>query len=184
MAQGTEHSRKSAVFLDRDGVLIHATVRDSVPHPPASVDQVQIIDAAPAALNELRRAGHLLIVVTNQPDVARGAQTREGVDQINRLLMARLPLDQIYVCCHDTADHCACRKPAPGLLSDAARQWGIDLAASFMVGDRWSDVEAGRAAGCTTILLDRDYSRRERCTPNHVVADLTEAARLILAYGK
>ncbi len=95
--------------------------------------------------------------------------------------MRALPIDRIYVCYHDNADQCQCRKPAPGMLSDAAKDYGIDLARSYMIGDRWSDVEAGRCAGCRTILLNRTYSQRERCTPDHVVVDLPEAARIILA---
>lgn len=172
---------KPAIFLDRDGVIIETTVCDGVPRPPASLAQTRIIAETEPTLHALAHAGFKLIVVTNQPDVARGTQTREAVEVINRYLLERLPIDRIYVCYHDNADACACRKPAPGMLSDAARDFGIDLANSYMIGDRWSDVEAGRRAGCRTILLDRTYSQRERCTPDHIVADLPEAARLILA---
>ncbi len=174
----------TAVFLDRDGVLIRTCVRGSTPHPPASLNEVEILEGVSNALHSLAKAGHQLIVVTNQPDVARGSQSMADVEAINRLLMERLPINRIYTCYHDDADRCACRKPAPGMLSDAARDFGVDLSASFMVGDRWSDVEAGRAAGCTTFLLDRSYSRRERCTPDHVVADLSEAAARILKMGR
>lgn len=172
---------RPAVFLDRDGVLVETTVREGVPHPPAKLSEVRIVDEVSRTLFNLGAAGYLLIVVTNQPDVARGTQTRSEVEKINRLLMRTMPIDRIYVCYHDSADQCACRKPAPGMLSDAANDFGIDLARSYMIGDRWSDVEAGRRAGCRTILINRTYSQRERCTPDRVVADLPEAARVILA---
>ena len=125
-------------------------------------------------------AGFPLIVVTNQPDVARGTQTREAVEAINERLSHELPLSAVYVCYHDDGDGCACRKPKPGMLLRAAEGHGIDLAASWMVGDRWGNVVAGRAAGCQTLLIDLPYSQGHRCTPDARVADLTEAADRIL----
>ncbi len=179
--KSVEGDSKPAIFLDRDGVLIETIIREGVPHPPATLSEVCIVDVASRTLFDLGVAGYLRIVVTNQPDVARGTQTRANVEMINDLLMRAMPIDRVYVCYHDNADHCACRKPAPGMLSDAAGDFGIDLARSYMIGDRWSDVEAGRNAGCRTILLNRSYSQRERCAPDHVVTDLTEASRVILA---
>ena len=170
-----------AVFLDRDGVLVAAVVRDGKPYPAARLEDVEILPGVAAALAELRRAGYVLVVVTNQPDVARGAQTREAVDAIHAYLGHALPLDAIYCCFHDDADHCACRKPAPGMLRDAARDLGIDLAASFIVGDRWRDVDAGRAVGCRTIFVDRQYSERQPTSFDAKVGSLPEAAAWILS---
>ena len=169
-----------AIFLDRDGVLNRAIVREGVPHPPDNVEQVEILPGVAEALKLLEARGLPLIVVTNQPDVARGTQTRVGVEQINRFLSDRLPISAVYTCYHDTADHCACRKPKPGLLTEAAAAYNIDLSRSFMVGDRWSDVAAGRAAGCRTLLIDRPYSQPERCTPEFCVRDLPEAVQIVL----
>ncbi len=171
-----------AVFLDRDGVLNRAVVRKGKPHPPANLDELEIPDDVPVALQMLRDAGFRLIGATNQPDVARGAQTRAMVEMINAALCARLPLDEIRVCYHDDVDACECRKPAPGLLTQAAREHAIDLAASFMIGDRWKDIEAGRRAGCTTIHLDGNYAETWRGEPAVVcVHSLREAAEWILS---
>ncbi len=169
-----------AVFLDRDGVLNRTTVDHGVPHPPATAADVDVLPGVPDALALLARRGLLRIVVTNQPDVARGAQTRAAVEGINQRLMQELPLDAIYTCYHDDADRCDCRKPRAGLIEQASRAFGIDPAASFMVGDRWSDIAAGEAAGCTTFLLDMPYSQSHRCTPDYHVADLLQAAQQIV----
>mgnify|MGYP001343562891 CR=1 FL=1 len=173
-------SSRPAVFFDRDGVLNRTTVRNGVPHPPDSVDQVEVLPGVAEALAELAQRGLPLVVVTNQPDVARGTQTRETVDRINQFLCDRLPLTAVYTCYHDSADNCSCRKPRPGLLWQAATAYNIDLKRSFLVGDRWSDVAAGQAAGCETFLIEQTYSESERCTPDHRVRDLPEAAQLIL----
>ena len=171
---------RRAVFLDRDGVLNRTIVRDGVPHPPDTPDELEVLPGVPAALAALAARGLALVVVTNQPDVARGTQSRAVVEAINDRLRAQLPLDDILVCYHDTPDGCGCRKPLPGLLVRSAAAHGVDLRRSFMVGDRWSDVEAGRAAGCTTVLIDMPYSRRERCAPDYIAADLPDAAQQII----
>jgi D-glycero-D-manno-heptose 1,7-bisphosphate phosphatase len=171
---------RPAVFLDRDGVLNRTVVTDGVPHPPASVEEVEILPGVLEALARLVALNLPLIVVTNQPDVARGAQTREAVEQINMFLRDRLPLTAFYVCYHDNPDNCACRKPKPGLITDAAAAYNIDLARSFVVGDRWSDIAAGQAAGCRTILIELPYSKGSRCEPDYRVRDLPEAVEIIV----
>jgi len=175
---------RRAVFLDRDGVLNRTTVKDGVPYPPASAGQVELLDGVPEALALLQQHGWLLIAVTNQPDVARGSQTREAVEQINQRLAEQLPLSAIFTCFHDNQDGCDCRKPRPGMLVEAAEIHQIDLSNSFMVGDRWSDVVAGQAAGCRTFLIDLPYSQRRRCTPDFTVANLLEAAHQIVQLGE
>jgi len=174
---------RPAVFLDRDGVLNRALMRDGVPHPPQHPDEFELLPGVAEALAQLAAAGFALVVVTNQPDVARGTQTRAGVDALNDRIRTALPVLDVLTCFHDTADGCACRKPRPGLLLEAAGRWHLDPARSFMVGDRWSDIEAGRAAGCRTVLVARPYSKPERCSPDCRVADLTEVAAWILAGG-
>ena len=171
---------RRAVFLDRDGVLNRANVVDGKPLPPASVDELELLPGVEQACRQLHEAGLLLIVVTNQPDVARGTQTMATVEALNRELSSRLPLDEVRVCPHDDADRCQCRKPAPGLLLDAARDWGIDLENSVMVGDRWRDVEAGRRAGCKTVFIDSGYSERPPEAPDLTVRGLGEAVPWIL----
>lgn len=165
------------MFLDRDGVLNEAVVRAGKPYPPSGVDELTIYPEAASALRRLRDAGFALVVVTNQPDVARGTQTRAAVDAINSELRRCLPLDEIRVCYHDDADACDCRKPKPGLLTAAPVH---DLARSFMVGDRWRDIEAGQRAGCRTVFIERDYHERQPTADAHV-RSLSEAAAWILA---
>jgi D-glycero-D-manno-heptose 1,7-bisphosphate phosphatase len=170
-----------AVFLDRDGVLNRVSMKDGIPRPPAAVSAVEILPGVPEAM-ALLAARHLLLVgVTNQPDVARGTQSREAVQEINCYLLSRLPLQDLLTCFHDEQDGCQCRKPKPGLLLHAAASRGIDLGRSFMVGDRWSDVAAGAAAGCSTFLIETPYNERQRCQPDYIVSDLMGAARRIVA---
>ena len=172
-----------AVFLDRDGVLIHTFVHDGVPHPPQDLSEVKFLPSVNEALRLLREHHFKLLVVTNQPDVARGTQSRHVVEQINDHLMHQLPLDAIYTCYHDTPDQCDCRKPRPGMLLRAAAEHGVKLSDSFMVGDRGSDIAAGAAARCKTILIDRPYSRCDQIKPHFKVADLREAAEVVLSQG-
>jgi len=169
-----------AVFLDRDGVINHVILKDGKPYPPATLADLVILPGVEAALLRLRKAGFRLIVVTNQPDVARGAQTRARVEEINAWLQARLPIDEFCVCYHDDKDDCNCRKPKPGLLLDAAEDRGLDLKTSFMVGDRWRDIEAGCSAGCRTVFIDLGYSERQPENPDVRVKSLAEAAEWII----
>lgn len=174
-------ARRPAVFLDRDGVINRTHVVDGVPHPPASAAECEVLPGVPEAMDALRAAGLPIIVVTNQPDVARGTQSREAVEAINGCLRSVLPIDAVYVCYHDSADGCDCRKPRPGMLIRAAEDHHLDLPNSFLVGDRSGDVLAGAAAGCRTYLVDLPYSKGDRCCPDARVADLAEAARQIVA---
>src|SRR6516225_8516022 len=144
----------AAVFLDRDGVLNRAVVRNGMPYPPNSVEDMEILPGVPEACHALKSAGFLLIVITNQPDVARGTQTRQAVEEINAAIRSRVQVDDFLVCYHTDSDHCSCRKPRPGLIHEAALRWAIDLPRSFVVGDRCRDVEAGEKAGCRTVLVD------------------------------
>jgi D-glycero-D-manno-heptose 1,7-bisphosphate phosphatase len=173
---------RRAVFFDRDGVLNEAAVREGTPRPPAGPEELRIARGAPDALRALRGAGFFLVVVTNQPDVARGSQRRDIVEAINARLRAALPLDAIYVCYHDDRDACACRKPQPGLLLRAAAEHAIDLPKSFMIGDRWRDIEAGRRAGCLTIRLEQPYAQADpESAPDYQARSLPDAASWILA---
>ncbi len=172
---------RPAVFLDRDGVLNEPIVIDGRPHPPASIDDLVVRPDTFEACQRLHDAGLLLVVVTNQPDIARGQQTWEGVEAINTELCRRLPLDDVRVCPHDDTDRCRCRKPAPGLLVDAASTWNIDLGKSVMIGDGWRDVEAGKRAGCAVVLIKRDYAEKPAiANADLVVATLREAVAWIL----
>lgn len=170
---------RPAVFLDRDGVLNEAFVRDGVPTPPRSLEEFRVLPGVAEACAELRRAGFVLVVVTNQPDVARGTQTRAEVDRMHERLRSLVPLDEVCVCPHDDSDGCVCRKPQPGLLLDAAERLNLDLARSASVGDRWRDIEAARRAGVRAIHVERHYSEPAPVGAHAAVADLPEAATWI-----
>lgn len=171
---------RRAVFLDRDGVLNRAIVRDGKPYPPSGPGDFEVLPGVVEACKALRGAGFLLVVVTNQPDVARGTQRQEVVEAIHDILRAQVPVDDIRVCYDDDGDGCTCRKPQPGLLLKAAEEWQIDLVESFMVGDRWKDIEAGRRAGCATVLIDCAYAEALRSVPDYQAGSLAEAAAWIL----
>jgi D-glycero-D-manno-heptose 1,7-bisphosphate phosphatase len=181
---GIDRRVRRAVFLDRDGVINRALVRDGKPFPPATAAELEVLPGVAGALARLRAAGFRLVVVTNQPDVARGTQRREVIDGMHRRLAAELPIDEFRVCDHDDRDECACRKPKAGMLEAAARDAEISLADSFMVGDRWRDVEAGRRAGCATVFIDWGYDERRPEDPDAVVGSLTEAADWILSRAR
>lgn len=170
-----------AVFLDRDGVLNQAIIKQGKPYPPASLKELIVPKEVGDALKNLKQAGFLLIGATNQPDVARGITERKTVETINQQLIQTLPLDSIRVCYHDDIDQCYCRKPLPGLLLQAAQDYNIDLQNSYMIGDRWKDIEAGKRAGCRTIWLDYRYDEHFKSDqPDFTAALLNDAANWIM----
>ena len=175
-----------AVFLDRDGVINRALVRDGKPYPPSSLAEFEILPGVPEACAKLKQAGFLLVVATNQPDVGRGAMPKETVEALHGHLSRALPLDRIEACYHSgrSDSECDCRKPKPGMLQRAARELRIDLPGSFMVGDRWRDIDCGHAAGCTTILVDYNYDEPLRQPPDYRVKSLREAADVILGLSR
>lgn len=171
---------RPAVFLDRDGVLNAAFVRGDTPHPPATVEEVVLLDGVIEACRAFRAAGLLQIVVTNQPDIARGSTTAEAVAAINAAVTGPLGVDRVVVCPHDSGDGCDCRKPKPGMLLAAAAELGIDLARSTMVGDRWRDIDAGRSAGVATVFIDHGYRERKPQDPDRVVGALLDAVPFVI----
>lgn len=175
-----------AVFLDRDGVLNIAFVRHGKPYPPLRIQELVIMPGIITALRNLKSAGFILIVVTNQPDVSRGLISIKDVELINSELKKFLPVDEFKSCFHDDRDHCFCRKPLPGALMQASIEHKINLKESYMVGDRWRDIAAGRAAGCKTIFIDYGYKEERPEKPDFVLANAAEIDKLILkdAYEK
>jgi D-glycero-D-manno-heptose 1,7-bisphosphate phosphatase len=179
------HPERCAIFLDRDGVLNEVVVRDGKPYPPAEAADLKIPEGTAAALAKLKEENFLLLVVSNQPDVARGTQTREMVEEMASRLCAALPLDEVLTCYHDDSDDCACRKPRPGLILDAAKKYAVDLSRSYLVGDRWRDIDAGATAGCKTIWIDRGYKEAAPASkPDVRVTSLDEAVEWILSNGR
>lgn len=181
---GEHEIRRRAVFLDRDGVINKPVVREGRPQPPADMRDFELYEDVTAGCAQLHAAGYLLVVVTNQPDVARGAQTRAVVDAMHRKLLDALPqIARVEVCWHagaDWADPCDCRKPQPGMILRAARALNIDLSQSFLIGDRWRDVDCGHAAGCRTVFIDWNYSELLRQPPDRTVKSFGQAVEVIL----
>ena len=181
---GEHQVSRRAVFLDRDGVLNRPVVRDGLPFPPANLDEFQLYPDVAEGCQRLKDAGFVLIVVTNQPDVGRGTQSRESVEAMHAKLRADIPaLDGIEVCFHAGSSHgepCDCRKPKPGMLLRAAATHGIDLKRSFLIGDRWRDVDCAHAAGCRAVFIDHGYRETLREKPDFTVATFREAVTTIL----
>jgi len=172
-----------AVFLDRDGVINRALEREQKPYPPRTLAEFEILPEVPDACARLKQAGFLLIVVTNQPDVGRGTLKQELVEAIHAEMCRRLPIDRVEVCYHpgQGASACDCRKPKPGMILHAARALDIDPARSWVVGDRWRDIDCGHAAGCRTIFIDRGYREELRKKPHFSAGNLAQAADIILS---
>jgi D-glycero-D-manno-heptose 1,7-bisphosphate phosphatase len=175
---------RCAVFLDRDGVINRAPVRDGKPYPPATLEEFEILPGVAEALRSLDEAGFLLIVATNQPDVARGLRRRDVVEAMHGRLREALPLHDIKVCYELESSSSTCYKPQPGMLLEAAHECDIDLARSYMIGDRWRDVGAGKRAGCFTIFIDRGYAEGLTDIPDATCSDLPQAAAVVLSHAR
>jgi D-glycero-D-manno-heptose 1,7-bisphosphate phosphatase len=177
---------RRAVFLDRDGVINRPVVREGLPYAASDVKEFQIYPEVAEACRRLKAAGYLLVVATNQPDVGRGTMKKEVVEAMHAEMCRQLPIDRVEVCYHPGKglSNCDCRKPKPGLLLNAARELGIDLARSWMVGDRWRDIDCGHAAGCRTIFVDRGYKETLKQQPDFRAKDLAQAAGIILSASK
>jgi len=172
--------KNKAVFLDRDGVINKSLVKNGKPFPPQSPSELKIIPGVLDALIELKQKDFLLIVVTNQPDVGRGKQKKKIVEEFHTELKSKLPLDQIYTCYHGQDGECECRKPKPGLLFQAAKDYDIDYKKSFMIGDRWKDIDAGNSVKCKTIFIDYNYDEQVKISANYETSSLYDAAKWIL----
>jgi D-glycero-D-manno-heptose 1,7-bisphosphate phosphatase len=181
---GKHEVARRAVFLDRDGVLNRPLVKEGRPYPPARVEDFELYPDVAEGCARLDAKGFVLIVVTNQPDVGRGTQTIEAVEAMHRKMLADLPhIARVEVCWHagsKWADPCTCRKPQPGMLLRAAEALNIDLGRSFLIGDRWRDIDCARAAGCRAVFIDRDHSEPLRGAPDWTVKTFAEAVETVL----
>ena len=169
-----------AVFLDRDGVLNRVIVRGGKPYPPSHLSEFEILPGTKEALIKLKLERFLLIVVTNQPDVGRGKQKREKVEEMHTFLKRNLPLNDIFVCWHGLDGECECRKPLPGLLFQASKKWQIDLKKSLIIGDRWRDIDSGHAAGCKTIFIDYKYDEELNIQPDYIATSIQDATQWVI----
>lgn len=168
-----------AVFLDRDGIINYPLVRDGRPYPPQSIEEFQFINGIEEVVRELQARHFLLFIVTNQPDVARGTTPKSVVESFHAKILSELPIQAIYTCYHDDADGCICRKPRPGLLYQAREHYALDLDRSFLIGDRWRDIDCGNQAGCTTIFVDYGYQESLKTEPRFKVASVLEILQCV-----
>ncbi len=173
--------RNKAVFLDRDGVLNRSLVKGGKPYAPLNRQEFSLLDNVKQACQLLTENGFLLVGVTNQPEIARGHIDWRTINEMHDFLIAELGLVEVRVCPHDDCDKCACRKPRPGMILDAAALYEVDLSSSFMVGDRWKDIDAGVSAGCRTVFVDHGYDEPRPACPDFTCADLFQATAWILA---
>ena len=151
---------KLGVFIERDGVLNKVRVERQQQVGPLTLEEFKINQSAIPLLKKLKVVGFIVVVTTNQPGLSRGDLSRREMDRMHDFLRRSLPVDDIFVCPHDEADRCPCRKPKPGLLIEARFKWQLDMDRSFVVSDKWQDAEAARSAGCTSLLLDSPWIGR------------------------
>lgn len=170
---------RRAVFLDRDGVINKVIVKNDLPFSPPTFEQLEILPGVKESVSILHNLNFLCLVVTNQPDVSRGKIKKEIVIKMNNYLKNELKLDDFFICYHDDKDKCECRKPKSGLLFEAAKKWNVNIKKSYMIGDRWKDVEAGKSAGCKTIFLDCKYKDTKTVESNFITDSLLDAVHLI-----
>lgn len=170
---------KKAIFLDRDGVINKLIIRGGKAQAPYTMEEFELYPGVVEALKIIKDAGYLAIIVTNQPDVSRGWVKKESVEMVNNKILELLPIDDIKICYHTNADNCTCRKPMPGMLTEAAEHWDVDLTQSFMIGDRYGDVSAGVKAGCKTILIGSGDAQGDYPSPDHRAELLIDAVKFI-----
>ena len=173
---------RRAIFLDRDGVINRPLIRGGRPYPPGTLAEFKFLPRVSEACQLFKELGFLLVVVTNQPDVGRGTLAREVVETIHDRLLQQLPIDRVMTCFHagkTCGDPCNCRKPQPGMLFQATAELKINLAKSFMIGDRRRDVDCGFNAGCKTIYIDWGYEEKLNRDPDFRAQDLLNAAQMI-----
>ena len=170
---------KKAVFLDRDGVINKTIIEGGLPTSPNSLDELEILPSVKESILRLKKLNFICLLVTNQPNVTREKIDKSTVIKMNNFLKKKIQLDDIFVCYHDDKDNCNCRKPKPGLLLLAGKKWNVDFKKSFMIGDRWRDIQAGEKVGCKTIYLDYNYKDIKPKNPDFVTDKLLNAVYLI-----
>jgi D-glycero-D-manno-heptose 1,7-bisphosphate phosphatase len=149
---------KPAVIIERDGILNKVKTERNQPVSPLTLDEFQINQDAIEPVRELKAAGFLVIVTTNQPGLSRGYQSRRELDLMHTILRRQFPIDDLFLCPHDEMDRCPCRKPKPGLIKEAIWKWQLDMDRSFVVSDKWQDAQAAHVVGCTSMLLKSPWN--------------------------
>lgn len=170
---------RKAIFLDRDGVINKVIMRDGKASSPWKLEEFEILPGVKECLEAFKEMGFLNIAFTNQPDVSRGFLEVEDLEKMHKIMKERLPIDEVKFCPHDNKDNCPCRKPKPGLILEAAKKYSIDLKRSYVIGDSWKDIKAGKAAGCKTFLLRREYNKDYQKDYDFEVYNLKETVDII-----
>lgn len=179
MKMGRSGKLKTAIFLDRDGVINKSIIKNNLPYSPKQKNNFVIIDGVKEAISIFNSLNFIPVVITNQPDVSRGIMTKKMVDWQHSRLYEVLGIENYFTCYHDDSDFCECRKPKAGLIKEASKKLNIDIKKSFLVGDRWKDIKAGQNAGCSCFFIDYQYNEKEPEPPFQRVNSLLEAARII-----
>ena len=175
---------RPAVFLDRDGTLNASVIRQGKPYPPDTVEEFILFDGVADECARLSAAGYVLVVVTNQPDVGRGTQSRDLVEAMHAKLLSLVPTIALVEVCYAPGGETPPspnRKPGPGMVLNAARKLNLDLARSWLIGDRWRDIDCGKNAGVRSVFIDWGYDEKLRAPPDHIVKTFAEAVGIILA---
>ena len=170
------------VFFDRDGVINEVVFRDGKPCSPRNINEFRIINGVRETFEAIRNLGYRIVIFTNQPDISRELMTSEELRKMHSIIEEILSPDLILYCPHDDSDDCECRKPRPGMLVKASEDMNINLKLSFVVGDGWKDMAAGKSVGCKTILIDKPYNLEVEC--DFRVKDLKEALLVISSLSK
>ena len=171
--------KQKCVFLDRDGVLNHAIVRDRKPFSPRSISEFTLMPNVVKNVKKIRSLGYLTIITTNQPDISTGKLSLKTLELFHNILNSKLELTDIYFCPHLESDNCKCRKPKCGMINDAVKKYNIDLNKSFVIGDRWRDIDCGIKSGCKTIFIDYNYKEKLNKSPHASVSNLSSGVKLI-----
>ena len=166
-------------FIDRDGVINKVKLQKNTPLPPSKIDEIEILEGVLEAITILTKKKFVPVVVTNQPDIARGLYSREHVDSINQRIGQLTGIKHFYVCPHDDNQFCYCRKPKPGLIKQAVLDLNLTMAGSIVVGDRWRDIEAGQSLKISSYFIDYSYDEKRPEQPYLKVSSLLEAAQQV-----
>ena len=175
---------KKAIFIDRDGIINKVVMREGTVSSPWRLEEFEILPDVKECLGAFKKMGFLNIVFSNQPDISRGFLKIDDLDKMHKIIADKLPMDEIKFCPHDDKAHCSCRKPKPGLILEAVEKWSIDLEKSYVIGDSWKDIGAGKAAGCKTFLLRREYNKDFQKDYNFEVNNLKEMVEIIKKLDK
>jgi D-glycero-D-manno-heptose 1,7-bisphosphate phosphatase len=166
-----------AIFFDRDGVLNKAIMKNNKPFSPKTLKQLEINPDANMIIKYAKKKKFLTFMITNQPDVARGENSKKNVDKINLFIKKKLNIDDIF-CCYCSDNQCKRRKPNPGMLIEAKKKWNISFKKSFLIGDRKKDIDAAKKVKIKSIFIDYNYDEKKPTKPNFVIYTLKQFKKI------